>query len=135
MLALLLGVGLVNAAQVVLLDRSENYFKHDVSAKTALGVADMVSRSFYLRALSDGDHTAALKQPRQTPTDNIMMSIYGIDAHSLPCLESQDISPLKGGPHRYAARALARALHEEAPDATSLSTSVFPHKQTKILST
>jgi len=133
MLALLLGQGLVNAANVVLLDQSGKYFNNDGSAKSDLGVVDMVSRTFYLRALADGAHTSALKLPRQSPSSNVMMSIYGVDPMTLPCLESVTISPLEGAPHPYAASLLASALHDVVPEATSLSVSHFPDKRTNLL--
>jgi len=134
MLAALFGLGLVDAAQVVLLDnRSGNYFNADSSAKTDLAVADLVSRTFNLRPLTDQD-TSVLKQTRQTPTDNVMVSLYGVDAASLPSLQGYSVSPLQGGKTRYSSSLLAAALHETVPEATSISTGRALHKETAVLS-
>jgi len=121
---LLLSFYLATGSRVVLLDPSERFFnKDDRSEKSVTQIADLVSRSFYLGAVDQYTDVSTLKLPLTTPTENIQITMFGVDPTKLTCLESEAVPLSIGEGAGFAASKLANLLYKEHPAAKVFSIS------------
>jgi len=127
---LLLYFYLAYASHVLLLDPSGEFFDHeDRTEKSVSQITDLVSRSFYIGALDENTDVSSLKFPLRTPTENVQITLFGIDPASLSCInnaETGSVVPLTLGEGAgYAASNFMNHLYKAYPSAkvTSLSAS------------
>jgi len=88
---LLLNFYLAYASHVLLLDPSGEFFDHEErSEKSVSQITDLVSRSFYIGALDENTDVSSLKLPLRTPTENVQITLFGIDPASLSCIKNAE---------------------------------------------
>jgi len=125
---LLLNFYLAYASHVLLLDPSGEFFiPEDRSEKSVSQIADLVSRSFYIGALDKNTDVSSLKLPMKTPTENVQITLFGVDPASLTCLENEktgSVVPLTIGQGAgFAASNLVTQLYKAYPSAKVMSIS------------
>jgi hypothetical protein len=124
----LLNFYLACASHVLLLDPSGEFFvPEDRSEKSVSQIADLVSRSFYIGALDENTDVSSLKLPLKTPTENLQITLFGVDPAKLSCLEdgkTSTVVPLTIGQGAgYAASNLLNHLYKAYPNAKATSVS------------
>jgi len=125
---LLLNFYLAYASHVLLLDPSGEFFvPEDRSEKSVSQIADLVSRSFYIGALDENTDVSSLKLPLKTPTENLQITLFGVDPATLSCLgdgQTSSVVPLTIGQGAgYAASNLLNHLYKAYPNAKATSVS------------
>jgi len=116
------------ASHVLLLDPSGEFFvPEDIAEKSVSQIADLVSRSFYIDALDENTDVSSLKLPLKTPTENLQITLFGVDPATLTCLDDGKTSrvvPLTIGQGAgYAASNLLNRLYKAYPNAKATSVS------------
>lgn len=123
----LVSLYLTHASQVLLLDQSGSFFDlKDRSEKSVTQIVDLVSRSFYLGALEENTDVSSLKFPLKTPSENLQITMFGVDPAKLTCLDraAGEAVPLRIGEGAgFAASKLANYLYKEYPNAKVTSVS------------
>jgi len=124
----LLNFYLAYASHVLLLDPSGEFFvAEDRSEKSVSQIADLVSRSFYIGALDENTDVSSLKLPLKTPTENLQITLFGVDPAALSCLKdgkTRHVVPLTIGQGAgYAASNLLNHLYKAYPNAKATSVS------------
>jgi len=121
---------LAHASQVLLLDKSGDFFDlKDRSEKSVTQIVDLVSRSFYLGVLEKNTDVSSLKFPLKTPTENLQVTMFGVDPAKLTCLSEvpSEAVPLRiGHGAGFAASKLANNLYKEYPNAKVTTVSASP---------
>jgi len=116
------------ASHVLLLDPSGEFFvPEDRTEKSVSQIADLVSRSFYIGALDENTDVSSLKLPLKTPTENLQITLFGVDPATLSCLgngETSHVVPLIiGHGAGYATSNLLNHLYKSYPNAKATSVS------------
>jgi len=120
----LLSFYLTIGSQVALLDPSGQFFDiEDRSAKSVTQIADLIARTFYLGVLDEYTDVSSLKLPLATPTENIQITMFGVDPTKLTCLGSEVVPLSIGEGAGFAASKLANLLFKEHPTAKVVSVS------------
>jgi hypothetical protein len=127
---LLLSFYVACASNVLLLDPSGEFFvKEDRTEKSVSQIADLVSRSFYIGALDEKTDVSSLKFPQKSPTENVQITLFGVNPASLACIQkgfTSNVVPLTiGHGAGFAASNLVNRLYKAYPSAkvTSVSAS------------
>jgi len=121
---LILSFYLASGSRVALFDPSGKFFdKEDGSEKSVTQIADLVARSFYLGVLDEYSDVSSLKLPLATPTENLQITMFGVDPTKLTCLDSEVVPLSIGEGAGFAAGKLAKLLFKGYPTAKVISVS------------